>query len=541
MTPVATPPPKIIAGFLDRIARRSSIRRTLVVILSLTLAPLVLFAFVQGGLRLTNERKIFKEQLVISAERAATVEQDRLNQIHYGLTLLGTNEGVASGGSEICREVLAVSAAVLPNVATITSLTGAGAVACSSAQDATAGMTGITISAPWNQGEAVGRMVGQLDLSAYRNALSRRHATRQQIIAIVTPDGGILAQSRALPWQDFPAQVGPAVVQRRTGGGEAWLVTRQPLQLAAKDAPRLTLVAVQRDPGLFGPQQGVIISLFVIPLLAILLASLVLWVATNWVLLRWIDRLRDAAARIGAGQHRLNAEKFNDAPDEIRSLASSMQTMARTMAHRSAGLKYALAQQRATSLELHHRVKNNLQIVGSYLSLRGADMDGATQLANAQLRVAALSLVHRLLYEKGELVDIGLATLLTELGRLITGHESAGFDRDFRISIDKDAGLAQLDIDTATTTTLLLVEIADRLKKVGSITIAMSGDGKGLDMVIGWQPGPAPADVASHGLVAGFARQLGATLVMQSRPPALRLAFPAQRNFQSVLANTEVP
>lgn len=536
MNPVAAPPPQLIAGFLDRIARRSSIRRTLLAVLALALAPLVVFSFVQGALQLAKERALSKVDLVASAQRVANMERTIFDQIHDGLVLLGTNTDDVAGRSDNCRSVLAVAAGVLPNVSSITSVTAAGRVACSSVARGTTDGAGISLSAPWQEDNMSGKLIARFDLAAYRRAFVRRHVTRSRTIAIVAQDGSIVAESRKLPWRRFAALGGIGIVDTLPGDGKQWLVTQYPMQLADADAPRLTLVAVQRDYGIFGPNPGVVISLFVIPLLAILMAMIALWMAANWVLLRWIDRLRDAAARIGGGQHRHNVGQFNDAPDEIRSLASSMQIMARAMTQRSAGLKTALAQQRLMSLELHHRVKNNLQIVGSYLAVRASQVDDADHLAKAQLRVAALSLVHRLLYDEGEIISIEVPILLTELARLLSSNRIAGGKSEVVVAIAEAAGKARMDIDTASTTSLFLVEIVDRLDDAESVMITVDGNDQRLVLTVLWSSGCEPHEVASSGLVAGFARQLGSTISLGSTPSAVTITFDASRAFRPAVA-----
>ncbi len=539
MKRLAGPPPLLIAGFLDRIARRSSIRRTLVVVLVFTLAPLMLFAFIQGGVRLAAERKQLAAALARTALQAATIETIGFDQLHDGLKLLAADEAVATGSSTTCRDLFNVTEAMFANLASIRSEADTGELLCGSSVPF--GVNAITLSAPWRHAGQSGRIVARFDLAAYRAALARRHASRDETIVIATQDGSILAQSRSLPWQRFPALAETGVVTGRAGDSRQWSITQQPLQIPGLNMPALRVVAVQRDYGLFGPRPGVLISLFVVPLLAILISSLALWIATNWMLLRWIDRLRDAAVRIGGGQHRLNIRKFADAPDEIRSLASSMQKMARAMAQHGAGLRDALAQQRLMSLELHHRVKNNLQIVSSYLALRAGDGNEQRPLANAQLRVAALSLVHRLLYDKGEIMDIEAPVLITELGRLISSHHGTAWQRPIDVAIDKGASLARMDIDTATTTTLLLVELTDRLVDGQAVVIAARGIDKRLELIISWEGGASPESVAENGLVAGFGRQLGGSIITGSEPPSLRINFEPLRAFHPALPDRPQP
>jgi len=67
--------------------------------------------------------------------------------------------------------------------------------------------------------------------------------------------------------------------------------------------------------------------------------------------------------------------------------------------------------------EIHHRVKNNLQIISSLLNLQARNADPAVirALAESQGRVKAMALIHQLLYERNDFSQIDLATYLQRL------------------------------------------------------------------------------------------------------------------------------
>lgn len=71
--------------------------------------------------------------------------------------------------------------------------------------------------------------------------------------------------------------------------------------------------------------------------------------------------------------------------------------------------------------EVHHRVKNNLQIVSSLLSLRsrGATPELKQVLLESQLRVRTMALTHQLLYEKRDFSSVPLANYLRQLCQLV--------------------------------------------------------------------------------------------------------------------------
>ena len=84
--------------------------------------------------------------------------------------------------------------------------------------------------------------------------------------------------------------------------------------------------------------------------------------------------------------------------------------------------KSQLLHERTTLLnEVHHRVKNNLQIISSLLNLqyRHAGPEVRQALTESQLRVKTMALTHQLLYEKRDFSSITLSAYLQQLCQLV--------------------------------------------------------------------------------------------------------------------------
>ena len=77
----------------------------------------------------------------------------------------------------------------------------------------------------------------------------------------------------------------------------------------------------------------------------------------------------------------------------------------------------ALEEKTALLHEVHHRVKNNLQIVSSLLNLqaRKVSADAALAIGDCQGRIQAMALVHQLLYESENMAEINLSAYLSRL------------------------------------------------------------------------------------------------------------------------------
>src|SRR6185295_8918882 len=122
----------------------------------------------------------------------------------------------------------------------------------------------------------------------------------------------------------------------------------------------------------------------------------------------------------------------------FRLLGETFSGMAAAVQDRDRRLREALDQKDLLIKETHHRVKNNLQIVMSLLSLQANQLrDPAAQnaLRQAQVRVNALALVHRILHEIENLETVDLQRLLQDLVRQI--HEGFGAGRrDLRLEVE---------------------------------------------------------------------------------------------------------
>jgi PAS domain S-box-containing protein len=175
--------------------------------------------------------------------------------------------------------------------------------------------------------------------------------------------------------------------------------------------------------------------------------------------------------------------------------------------------------------EIHHRVKNNLQIVSSMLSLEAGrdnagDKDATTVLRETQTRVQAMALVHEVLYSVGSLaeVDLGdyLPQLLDHVKDIFMGHSGMRYEVDcarFEVSIEQAVPIALLVNEALTNTmkhgypdgqagtlTLTLRRVDDCAR------LTVSDDGAGLPKGVSLE-----SDSIGMTLIRGLAAQLHAT------------------------------
>ncbi len=107
--------------------------------------------------------------------------------------------------------------------------------------------------------------------------------------------------------------------------------------------------------------------------------------------------------------------------------------------------------------EIHHRVKNNLQIVISLLNTQSAYLDNEDALLaiqNSQHRMHAMSLIHQKLYQSDNMSSIDMSWYIHELA----GYLKDSFDNTKRISYKLETERVELDVAQAVPLGLILNE-----------------------------------------------------------------------------------
>jgi two-component sensor histidine kinase len=225
-------------------------------------------------------------------------------------------------------------------------------------------------------------------------------------------------------------------------------------------------------------------------------------------------------------------------PTELRELATTFAIATQDLAAQEA--KLAAAQHRQTLLmkEIHHRVKNNLQIVASLLNLQAARIrapEAKSEFASARDRVRALATLHRHLYTTDENAPddvhmIAMPAFLRELCEQL--FQTMGEREGRRIALDIDAGGIEMPSDQAVPIALIVTEMVSNSLKYafppprrGTISVRLGNNDGWLELAIaddGVGLPPAKPDAADPErrtglgmqLVRGFARQLGAEITL---------------------------
>lgn len=165
-----------------------------------------------------------------------------------------------------------------------------------------------------------------------------------------------------------------------------------------------------------------------LPLLMWASAALIGFFVVDRLLIRPLRSLRLAVASHAPGT-KFHMPAMRTPAREIRELGDAFAKFGDEISQHEQQMATALADQTKATREVHHRVKNNLQVIASLISLhaRGAQApDAITAYAAIQRRVDALSIVHRNHYAELDSADgIDIKGLLAELGANLRASAAA--------------------------------------------------------------------------------------------------------------------
>jgi hypothetical protein len=548
------PDPGLAGRLITLMTRRRTIRRTLITVLVIALGPLALLAAAQGVARLVRDARHANMALAEAVAETASPDRNRVARLQLIVELLALQGDLALRSPTACGAVREATGAGLPFYMTLAVADASGRIGCSSApgwagrllppdgiaDGSPLGLPGhALVLGPERIGREAGvaRVAAVVNLDGLAESLEPPQRNKGAITLIADGSGRLLAGPFRGPLTGrFQAMAeGPFTVE--DANGLQWTLASALLRPGETPDTDIYLLFARPRIAAFGKDWWFFASSFALPLLALLLASLTIWKGASRSILRWVTELRQTSGRIAHGQYRVPVERFEDAPSEVRTLVADIQRMARTISDRDRTLKAALDQQRELTLELNHRVRNNLQLISSYLTLNAASTKKADVLAQVQLRVSALSLVHRLLYTHFDRPALRADVLLHELRQLLA--RACGI-----VDIEVDCPERAVGVDAAVPMALGVVEAAAWLQAEGMAVacLSLAVEDEEAQLTIG-TAGPHPLAIGeSPRLLADFARQLGGDLVQMHAISgfALQLRFAAlnlDRAFHSSIGN----
>jgi two-component sensor histidine kinase len=258
---------------------------------------------------------------------------------------------------------------------------------------------------------------------------------------------------------------------------------------------------------------------------------------------RWLERVFAKPARciidipFSHGTLALNhtePDAFTaDQVELLQDLAASLEEGFRRMddltalAQRNQALEHSLAEKVVLLKEIHHRVKNNLQVISSLLSLRSNAINDPVALRSfedSRAQVESMALIHERLYESEDLARLDCAEYVQSLAENV--FSSYGVDPD-HIRLQVDVVSHTVSVDTAVQCGLIVHELVSNALRhafpdnrhglvhveSGPLTaklgrLRVSDDGVGLPT----QLDPSQSNSLGLELIGDLARQLNSTI-----------------------------
>ena len=275
---------------------------------------------------------------------------------------------------------------------------------------------------------------------------------------------------------------------------------------------------------LAAPSQGLVPWSRLDPMMSLLLPLITWLVAFGSVMLlseriviRWLNYLERIASIYTKGRFSVRPLQAEMAPSEIRNLARTLGTLGETISARDRALLDSLDEKDALMREIHHRVKNNLQIISSLLSMQQrAVVDPAARaaLGDTRQRITALAQIYRTLYQSDDIRDADSRAFLSDLvGQMVASASLRGP----LVTSEVVADQITIDPDRLAPMALWLVEAVSNAQKHafsergGHLTVRFLVTGETSILEVQDDgPGMQGADTSGVGrtLMDAFARQL---------------------------------
>jgi two-component sensor histidine kinase len=289
----------------------------------------------------------------------------------------------------------------------------------------------------------VGVVGAALNVSWLATAITTRTASGESITItfmdgkgeVIMPDKGKTMQGLLPAKRLDPAQGRGSIVEAmgRDGNPHIYVLER----LFADD---LFMVGIAPANTLYGRALEAFSALIVPVILIVVVTFAVVGIGVYRSVLQPLAAFAEAVRAYRAGDFTIRPNPGR-APSEIHDLAAQFGKMARAIAQRERRLERVIAHRDALIAEIHHRVKNNLQMVASLLSLQAGRVrsDEAREALNsARRRVLSLSVLHKHLFERDDVENVDVGKFLEDLCVQLRGSHVGSYDARIRISCECD-------------------------------------------------------------------------------------------------------
>jgi PAS domain S-box-containing protein len=224
---------------------------------------------------------------------------------------------------------------------------------------------------------------------------------------------------------------------------------------------------------------------------------------------------------------RIAAAPLRDAEGNPSGRVFVMQNVADRLASEKQ-IERSLVEKEILLREIHHRVKNNLQIISSMLNLQSERTDDADTRAvfqESEVRIRAMALVHEQLYRSGDLAHVDLAKYLDTLAQQVIRYFGHG---EYRVEVTVDESIRVVGVDHAIPIGLIVNELIANAVQHGfsarrtglvRVELARTPEGRRLTIMDDGDGLPEAVDIEASDslglkLVLALAEQLGGRFEM---------------------------
>ena len=204
----------------------------------------------------------------------------------------------------------------------------------------------------------------------------------------------------------------------------------------------------------FDYARGLPVWLFPILMWAISLA--VAFFAVHWLVIRHLRRIIRSMERFG--RRRDIPEAMSDTPSEIGAIERQLVELATRVVRDEANAEDRIHEQKVMMKEIHHRVKNNLQLIISLINMQMRQIrsrEARFVLGRVRDRVLSLATIHRNLFEGHDVTGIAADVVVRQIAdHIVTTSEQQG-----RVAVSLDLDPIRLYPDQAVPLSLFLAEV----------------------------------------------------------------------------------
>ncbi|GIT92041.1 histidine kinase [Jannaschia pagri] len=537
------------------------LRVRLVLLLSLAILPLGLIAVIQTATVIRDARALEERDILARTSRAVHIERAILRRAFGAADALGATAVAVGASSPACQAAMA-SVVNIEAAFVFAGFIGAdGVMRCSSAGGTTSfsahpewlafvqdpkpgasvntngevsGQSVVIVTVPVEAADGI--LLGAVSISVPHRLTDHLLSVDGDalLLALINPDGDILAASTGIA--DTERFLAAGVVPSEANINSLGATYRFE---AADGGEKMAAVVPLLDDriyilGLWDPEEsaftispfGLAAPLF--PIVMWIASLLVAMLAVDRLVLRHLSVLRRRMVGFSVDDPTAEPVVLRNAPQEIESIARAYNGLTARVLRDRGVLEDNVREKEILLREVHHRVKNNLQLISSIMSMQIRaieDTPAKTAIRRLQDRVVSLSAVHKALYADTDLETVRADKLLKEVidDTLVVG---LGLKTEFLVDSSYDR--LDVDPDQAIPIALLANElVTNAVKHLGrpaegpaQITITLGVDQDDVSLRICNTIGDQIlSDPVSDGtglgsrLIGAFVSQLGGTIV----------------------------